>query len=98
MNTDEIESEILLNKFQQKQNLIQEFESLRPNWKSSAIRIGCSLTTVILFIYFFPGVLEQPALYVLFILVLGSGAEIHAESRKINKRIDALYKLLKNDA
>ncbi len=98
MNKDEIESKILLNKLQRQQDLIQEFENLRPNWKGIVFRTLASFATILLVVYLFPEVVDQPVLYVLLILVLSSGAEIHAESRKINQRIDALYRLLKDDA
>jgi hypothetical protein len=97
MGKDEIEAQLIMAKLRQERNLIEEFESLRPNWKGSVIRAVSSLASIAFIMWLFPEISEQPVLYVLLLISVMTGQEIYHESKKTNKRIDALYRLLKHD-
>ncbi|CAM5195244.1 hypothetical protein [Alishewanella longhuensis] len=97
MNKDEVEAHSLFNKMQKQQALLAEFEKLGPSWKNSVFRLVSMLVGMAFLIWMYPDIAQQPVLYVFLILVFGMSAELHAESKRINKRIDVLHKLLKND-
>lgn len=97
MNKDEVEAHSLFNNMQKQQALLAEFEKLGPNWKKSVFRLVSMLLGMAFLIYLHPDIAQQPVLYVFLILVFGISAELHAESKRINKRIDVLHKLLKDD-
>lgn len=97
MNKDQVEAHSLFNSMQKKQALLDEFEKLRPNWKSSIIRFAGMLLTMAFLLWIYPEIAQQPVLYVFLVLIFGVSSELHAESKRINKRIDALHKLLKDD-
>ncbi|WP_423186532.1 hypothetical protein ACO1PK_15655 [Alishewanella sp. d11] len=97
MNKDHVEAHSLFNSMQKKQALSDEFEKLRPNWKGSIIRFAGMVLGIAFLIWMYPEIMQQPVLYVFLILIIGMSTELHAESKKINKRIDALHKLLKDD-
>lgn len=97
MNKDQVEAHSLFNSMQKKQALLDEFEKLRPNWKGSIIRFFSMVLGIAFLLWMYPEIMQQPVLYVFLILIFGMSAELHAESKKINKRIDALHRLLKDD-
>lgn len=97
MTKDEVEAHSLFNQMQKKQALLEEFEKLRPNWKGSMIRFASMFISMTVLIWLYPEIIQQPVSYVLLILIFGVSSELHAESKRINKRIDALHRLLKND-
>lgn len=97
MNKDQVEAHSLFNSMQKKQALLDEFEKLRPNWKSNIIRFAGMLLTIAFLLWIYPEIAQQPVLYVFLVLIFGVSSELHAESKRINKRIDALHKLLKDD-
>ena len=97
MNKDQVEAHSLFNSMQKKQALLDEFEKLRPNWKGSIIRFVSMVLGIAFLLWMYPEIMQQPVLYVFLILIFCMSAELHAESKKINKRIDALYRLLKDD-
>jgi len=97
MNKDEVEAHLVFNKMQKKQALSEEFEKLRPNWKGSVIRFASMVLCMAFLIWMYPEIMQQPVLYVFLILIFGMSAELHAESKRINSRIDALHRLLKDD-
>jgi hypothetical protein len=97
MGKDEIEAQLIMAKLRQERNLIEEFESLRPNWKGSVIRAVSSLASIAFIMWLFPEISEQPVLYILLLISVMTGQEIYHENKKINRRIDALYRLLKLD-
>ena len=97
MNKDHVEAHSLFNSMQKKQALLDEFEKLRPNWKGSIIRFFSMVFGIVFLLWMYPEIMQQPVLYVFLILIFGMSAELHAESKKINKRIDALHRLLKDD-
>ncbi len=95
MNKDELDAQVLYADLRRKEALLMEFEHLRPNWKGSIIRFVSSLAAMLFLIWYYPDILDQPILYVLLILIFSVGAEVHSESKKLNKRMDVLYRLLK---
>jgi hypothetical protein len=97
MNKDQVEAHSLFNSMQRKQALLDEFEKLRPNWKDSIIRFFSMVLGIAFLLWMYPEIMQQPVLYVFLIIIFGMSAELHAESKKINKRIDALHRLLKDD-
>jgi hypothetical protein len=97
MNKDEVEAHLVFNKIQKKKALSEEFERLRPNWKGSVIRFASMFLGIAFFIWMYPEIMQQPVMYVLFILIFGINSVFHSESKRINKRIEVLHKLLKDD-
>lgn len=97
MDKDEVEAHLLFNSMQRKQALLDEFEKLRPNWWGSIIRFASMLLAMAFIFFMYPEVAQQPVPYVFLILIFGMSSELHAENKRINKRIDALHKLLKDD-
>ncbi len=97
MDKDEVEAHSLFNSVQRKQAHLDEFEKLRPNWWGSIIRFASMLLAMAFIFFMYPEVAQQPVPYVFLILIFGMSSELHAESKRINKRIDALHKLLKDD-
>ncbi|OBP13121.1 hypothetical protein A5320_19940 [Rheinheimera sp. SA_1] len=97
MNKDQVEAHSLFNSMQKTQVLLDEFEKLRPNWKGSIIRFASMLLGMAFILFMYPEVAQPPVSYVFLILIFGMNSELHSESKRINKRIDALHKLLKDD-
>lgn len=97
MNKEEIKAKMALDKLNSKIALEKEFGNLAPSLRSNILRLISSLASLLFIIWLFPEVIEQPVLYVLLLLVFIVSAEIYHESRRINKRMDTLYRLLKND-
>jgi hypothetical protein len=97
MNKDQVEAHSLFYSMQKKQALLEQFETLRPNWKGSIIRFSGMLLSMAFLLWMYPEITQQPVLYVFLILIFGMSAELHSESKRINKRIDALHRLLKDD-
>jgi hypothetical protein len=97
MNKDEVDAHLVFNKIQKKKALSEEFESLRPNWKGSVSRFVSILLGMAFLIWMYPEIIQQPVLYVFLMLIFGLSSELHTESKRINKRIDVLHKLLKDD-
>ncbi len=97
MNKEEVEAHLHFNKMQKKQALLEEFDKLRPNWKSSLIRFASMMFGMAFLLWLYPEITQQPVLYVFLFLIFGMSTELHAESKRINKRIDMLHKLLKDD-
>ncbi|WP_462172905.1 hypothetical protein [Pseudoalteromonas xiamenensis] len=95
MDVEHIEAPILIHEKQKKQALVEEFEQLRPNWKGNLLRTVGMLMSMALLVWMYPEIVLQPISYVLLILIFGVSADLHAQSKRINKRIDTLYKLLK---
>jgi Flp pilus assembly protein TadB len=96
MKEDELENQALFHKMQKRQELFEEFEKLRPNWRGSAVRFAGTILCVAFLIWMYPEITQHPVLYILLILILGVGAELRAESKRTNKRIDALHKMFKD--
>ncbi len=97
MNKEELEAQSLFNQMQKKEALLSEFNNLRPNWKSSAIRFIGMMAAIGYLVWMYPEIMEQPVLYVLLLMIFGVSSEIHQESKRINKRIDALHRLFQGD-
>jgi hypothetical protein len=97
MNKEQVEAHSLFNSMQKRQALLDEFEKLRPNWKGSIIRFAGMLLSMAFLLWMYPEIAQQPVSYVFLILIFGMSSELHAESKRINRRIDALHKLLNDD-
>uniref|UniRef100_UPI002FE2518A hypothetical protein n=1 Tax=Alteromonas sp. S015 TaxID=3117401 RepID=UPI002FE2518A len=97
MNKEELEAQSLFQEMQKKEALLNEFQNLKPNWKGSAIRFVSTLAAIAYLVWMFPEIMDQPILYVLLLLIFGVSAEIHNESKRINKRIDLLHRLFQSD-
>ncbi|MDX1677816.1 hypothetical protein [Arsukibacterium sp.] len=97
MDKEEVTGELALDALNKKQALLEEFEKLRPSPGGSLWRGVSAVASVMLIIWLFPEVIEQPAAFLLLILVFGVSAEIYRESKKVHKRIDLLYKLFKDN-
>ncbi len=97
MDQAELKDQIAFNKMLKEEALREEFENLRPKWRehlSEIVFLGC---TVFAIYYLFPHTIEQPAIMILFFLLVGSETNKFRERKLINKRIDILYKLLKEE-
>ncbi|WMN61931.1 hypothetical protein NI389_19195 (plasmid) [Pseudoalteromonas xiamenensis] len=96
MDVEHIEAQTLIHKAQKKQALIEEFEQLRPTWKGNILRTVSMFLSMALIVWMYPEIIHQPISYILLILVFGVSADLHAQSKRINQRIDTLHKLLKD--
>lgn len=97
MDKNELTAELALQKSGRKQALEKEFEALRPSLRSMLVRGLGAVATMVLIIWFFPEIMQQPVSYLLLILIFGVSAENYRESKQAHKRMDILYKLLKDD-
>ena len=97
MNKDELDAQVLYADLRRKEALLMEFEQLRPSWKGSIIRFVSSLAAMLFLIWYYPDILDQPILYMLLILIFSVGAHVHSESKQLNKRMDVLYRRLKEN-
>ncbi|MBQ4847712.1 hypothetical protein [Pseudoalteromonas sp. MMG005] len=98
MDKHGVEAQIKLDKLNKKLALEDEFNNLRPSLRGSVLRLLSTIISLFFVVWLFPEVIDQPVSYVLLLLIFGTSAEIFHESRRINKRMDTLYRLLKNDA
>ncbi|WP_462158498.1 hypothetical protein [Pseudoalteromonas sp. GB56] len=80
---------------QREDALIKEFARLRPSkWRWISYLLSCM--ALLGFIYWqYPQTIEQPIIYVLLILALSTGGSMINECQRVDKRIDLLYKILK---
>ena len=97
MTKEEIEAQLALEKLNRSIELKKEFESLAPSARRDILKTLSVIATMLLVLWLYPSIMEQPISYLLLILVFAVSTEAYRESKRINKRIDALYKLLKND-
>ncbi|MCG7539863.1 MULTISPECIES: hypothetical protein [Pseudoalteromonas] len=87
----------LFEDMSRKEAILKEFNSLRPNNKRRFYQIIAMLTAVVFLIYRYPEIIEQPVLYIFLILMMSLSAEAYVQNKRINKRIDLLHKLLKEE-
>lgn len=97
MNKEQFEAQAVFDQMQKKQALFAEFEALRPNWKGSALRFVSMVLCMAFVVWMFPEITKEPVLYFFLLLIFGLNADVYAESQRINKRIDTLHRLLKDD-
>ncbi|ASD67121.1 hypothetical protein [Pseudoalteromonas piscicida] len=87
----------LFEDMSRKEAILKEFNSLRPNNKRRFYQIIAMLTAAVFLIYRYSEIIEQPVLYIFLILMMSLSAESYVQNKRINKRIDLLHKLLKDD-
>ncbi|WP_394224032.1 hypothetical protein [Alteromonas gracilis] len=97
MKKEELEAQSLYENIQKREALLTEFHNLKPNGKSSALRVVGMVSAIAYLICAFPEVIEQPVLYVFLIIIFGVGAEAQRENRRLNKRIDVLHQLFQSN-
>jgi hypothetical protein len=97
VDKNELTAELALQKSGRKQALEKEFEALRPGLRSMLVRGLGTVAAMLFIVWYFPEILQQPVSYLLLILIFGVSAEIYRESKQVHKRMDVLYKLLKDD-
>jgi hypothetical protein len=97
MNKEQFEAQAVFNQMQKRQALFAEFEAMRPNWKGSALRFVGSVVCMAFVVWMFPEITKEPVLILFLLLIFGLHADVYVESQRINKRIDTLYRLLKDD-
>ena len=98
MNKEDVDAQSVYNSMQKKEALLNEFHTLRPGLKGSAVRFAGTVGAIGYLIWMFPEILDQPLLYILLILIFGVSTELHHESKRINKRIDVLHRLLQSQS
>ncbi|MEI5639102.1 MULTISPECIES: hypothetical protein [unclassified Pseudoalteromonas] len=97
MSKEKLEAQTVFQDMQKKEALLKEFRNLRPNSKTNVMRFASTVFVVIVLVWMYPEIMEQPVVYVLLILIVSISSEIRSESKRINKRIDTLYKLMQSD-
>ncbi|WP_419149519.1 hypothetical protein [Pseudoalteromonas 'SMAR'] len=97
MSKEKLEAQTVFQDMQKKEALLKEFHNLRPNSKTNVMRFVSAIFVVIVLVWMYPEIMEQPVLYVLLILIVSISSEIRSESKRINKRIDTLYELIQRD-
>ena len=95
MTKEEMNAQLVVHEMEQREALKVEFDSLRPSVWRSILAIGSAMVSVGVILWFYPEFSEQPISYLLLVLIIGVSGQIHAESNRINKRIDVLYRMLK---
>jgi hypothetical protein len=97
MNKDEVEANEIYNSIQKRQAILVELEKLRPNSKSFYIGFACMFSLAAFYIWLYPEIPQHPVSFLVVILTFGIGAVLNREIQRIDSRIDALYRLLKDD-
>lgn len=97
MSKEKLEAQTAFQDMQRKEALLKEFHNLKPSRKTNVMRLISAIFVAIFLIWMYPEIMEQPVLYVFLILIISISTEIRSESKRINKRIDALYKLIQSD-
>jgi hypothetical protein len=97
VNKEDIEAQLALGKLNSKIALENEFEKLGPSLRSNIFRAISAMACMFFILWLHPEISEQPISILLLVLIVGVGGDIYRESARINKRMDTLYKLLKND-
>lgn len=85
------------SKIERSDALNSEFDSLRSSRRKPLGTFVSYIFFLFLFAYFFPQTFEQPIIYILLILMMGINLQIFLESERINKRIDILRQLVKEE-
>ncbi len=95
MQEHQAKAHSVYHEVQREDALIKEFARLRPS-KWRWISYLLSSMALLGFIYWqYPQASEQPIIYVLLILALSTGGSMINECQRVDKRIDLLYKILK---
>lgn len=97
MNTDKVDADTVFNNMKNKQLLLGEFEKARPNWRAFYFRFAVMILFVAFFLWLNPEAFQQPIPFVVLIVIFGIAGILNWEIQRIDSRIDALYKLLKDD-
>lgn len=99
MDNDEVKMKVVLSKEQQKQALMHEFESLRPKWHKPIPIMLILIGVMYLLKHFSTEILETPVLMAVILLfaILLVALDNFNESKRINRRIDLLHRMLKKD-
>mgnify|MGYP001093156145 CR=1 FL=1 len=85
-------------KIHQKEEIIKELEDLQPNWKGSAIRTIIALIILFFIFWLYPETLSSPMLWVVLLFSSIVIAEQNSERKWVNKKINALFSIVKGDA
>ena len=85
-------------KIHQKEEIIKELEDLQPNWKGSAIRIIIALIILFFIFWLYPETRSSPMLWVVLLFSSIVIAEQNSERKRVNKKINALFSIVKGDA
>ena len=97
MNKEEIEAKLEFEKVSRNTALRAEFEKLRPSQQGMTIRVVLGMIVIAFVLWLYPSFNDDSPLMLLLILIVGLSGDIYRESIVINKRIDVLFQLLKND-
>jgi hypothetical protein len=97
MNKDEVEANEIYNNMQKRQKILLELEKLRPNSKNFYIGFICMFSLAAFYIWLYPEIPQDPVSFLVLILTFGIGGVLNGEIRRIDSRVDALYRLLKDD-
>jgi hypothetical protein len=96
MTKEELEAQITLKEMSEKELLKAEFDTLRPSVWRFIFTMGSSFFFISLMFWIDPDFGGEPTSLYLIFLILLINANTYYESDKINKRIDMLYKMLKD--
>ncbi|MEO2266081.1 hypothetical protein [Pseudoalteromonas pernae] len=95
MKEHQANANVVYQEMKREDALIKEFARLRPSkWRWLSYLL--SSMALLGFIYWqYPQASEQPIIYILLILALSTGGSMIIECQRVDKRIDLLYKILK---
>ncbi|EAQ95982.2 hypothetical protein [Congregibacter litoralis] len=100
---NEAEARLVYEEAQRDERVMHEFESLRPSYNPVVSAVS-NLVAIALFMWFIMATetgrsMETTTVsLMMFMLVAGNQAVTQELNRRTNKRIDALYSLLRRDA
>jgi hypothetical protein len=97
MNIEKVDADTVFNNMKNKQVLLDEFEKTRPNWRAFYFRFVVMILFVAFFPWLYPEAIQQPIPSVVLIVIFGIAGMLNWEIQRIDSRIDALYRLLKDD-
>lgn len=97
MEQNEAKSQSVYSEMQRSHALVKEFESLRPKWWQPLGKLVSFMVLIFFSWYLFPEVAEQPVIYLLMIVVFIVSMESFNENKRLNRRIDLLHRMIKEN-
>jgi hypothetical protein len=94
---DKVDSNDIFNSMQKRQAITEELNKLRPNSKGFYVGFTYMCLSAAFLIWLYPEIPHYPVSYLVVILTFGIGGVLNREIQRIDSRIDAVCKLLKND-
>ena len=97
MSKDEMDADEVFNSMQKRQRIQDEFEKLRPNPKGFYVGFACMFLAAGFCMWLYPDITQSRIPLIVLIFTFGIGGVLNREIQRIDSRIDALQRLLKDD-